>query len=106
MVWLASDIMRADGEQVCQIFHLIGVRPKWKQNGQIDGFEIIPLDELKRPRIDVHIRVSGILRDCFPAMISYVDEAISRVALLDEPEDKNYIKKSIFWNLQEKRERI
>ena len=95
MVWLASDIMRADGEQICQIFHLIGVRPKWKQNGQIDGFEIIPLEELKRPRIDVHIRVSGITRDCFPSAISYVDEAICEVALLDEPEDKNFIRKHI-----------
>lgn len=95
MVWLASDIMRADGEQIGQILHLLGARPRWKANGQVDGFEIIPSAELGRPRIDVHIRVSGITRDCFPDAIRYLDEVVQAVALLDEPGDDNFVRRHI-----------
>ncbi|MFH2058003.1 MAG: cobaltochelatase subunit CobN [Pseudomonadota bacterium] len=95
MVWFASDIMRSDGEQVGQIFHLLGVRPKWKPNGQINGFDIISLEELGRPRIDVNIRVSGITRDCFPDTVKYVDEAICAVAMLNEDHKSNFIRKHV-----------
>ncbi|GAB6146498.1 cobaltochelatase subunit CobN [Desulfocicer niacini] len=95
MVWFASDIMRSDGEQICQILHLLGVRPKWKANGQVDGFDIIPIEALGRPRIDVNIRVSGITRDCFPDAVRYVDEAVCAVALLDEEKKSNFIRKHI-----------
>ncbi len=101
MVWLASDIMRSDGEQIGQIFHLLGVRPKWKANGQIDGIEILSPQELGRPRIDVSIRVSGITRDCFPNAVKYVDEAICQVAMLDEPPDVNFVRKHILEHAQE-----
>ncbi|MBW2108679.1 MAG: cobaltochelatase subunit CobN [Deltaproteobacteria bacterium] len=95
MVWLASDIMRADGEQIGQILHIIGARPKWKANGQVDGFEIIPLEELGRPRVDVNIRVSGITRDCFPDSVKYLDEVIQAVARLDEPPERNFVRKHL-----------
>lgn len=95
MVWMASDIMRADGEQISQILHLLGARPKWKANGQVDGFHIIPLQELGRPRIDVNIRVSGITRDCFPDTVKYVDDVVQAVALLNETSEHNYIHKHI-----------
>ena len=91
--WMASDIMWADGEGMAQIMHLIGVRPVWFGNGRIKGFEVIPLKELGRPRIDVTIRVSGIIRDNFPNCIELIDEAIQKVASLDEPLEKNFIKK-------------
>lgn len=95
MVWLASDIMRADGEQIGQILHLLGSRPRWKANGQVDGFEIIPAAELGRPRIDVNIRVSGITRDCFPDSVKYVDRVAQAVALLEEPAEDNFIRRHI-----------
>ena len=95
MVWLASDIMRADGEQICQILHLLGVRPTWKANGQVAGFEVIPARELARPRIDVNIRVSGITRDCFPEALTYVDRAVQAVATLEEGPEENFIRRHI-----------
>ncbi|RLB14382.1 MAG: cobalt chelatase, partial [Deltaproteobacteria bacterium] len=91
--WMASDIMWADGEGMAQIMHLIGVRPVWFGNGRIKSFEIVPLEELGRPRIDVTIRVSGIIRDNFPNCIELIDEAIQKIATLDEPPEKNFIKK-------------
>ncbi|NLD94147.1 MAG: cobaltochelatase subunit CobN [Fibrobacter sp.] len=91
--WMANDIMWADGEGMAQIMYLLGVRPLWQPNGRIQGFEIIPLDELGRERIDVTIRISGIIRDNFSNCVELIDEAVLAVASLPEPIDKNFIRK-------------
>ncbi len=91
--WLWSvDAYKADGEQIAQILYLLGVRPVWV-NGVVKGLEIIPLEELKRPRIDVVVRISGIVRDTLPNYIYMVDEAVAKVANLDEPLEMNYVRK-------------
>ncbi|MFB3764487.1 MAG: cobaltochelatase subunit CobN [Methanotrichaceae archaeon] len=92
MFWMANDIMWADGEQLAQMMYLIGAEPQWK-GGKVRGFRIIPLEEMRRPRIDITVRVSGITRDCFLNCIEYLDEAVKAVSSLDEPEDLNYLRK-------------
>jgi cobaltochelatase CobN len=91
--WMCSDIMWSDGEGMAQIMSLLGVEPVWQPNGRLKGFEVIPPENLGRPRIDVTIRVSGITRDNFPNCIDVIDEAIQAVASLDEPEDMNFPRK-------------
>jgi len=91
--WMASDIMWADGEGMAQIMHLVGVRPVWQPNGRIKGFEVVPLEELRRPRIDVTIRVSGITRDNFPNCVELIDEVIQAVASLNESDEMNLVRK-------------
>lgn len=91
--WMCNDIMWSDGEGMAQIMHLIGVRPVWQPNGRVRSFEVVPLNELGRPRIDVTIRVSGITRDNFPNCVELIDEAIQTVASLDEPEEVNFVRK-------------
>lgn len=102
MYWMASDIMWADGEQLAQIMHLIGVEPVWR-DGKVKGYLIIPLEELGRPRIDVTVRVSGITRDCFFHCIELLDEAIREVSLRDEPVEKNYLRKHVVAALEKMR---
>ena len=53
------------------------------------GFEIMPLDLLDRPRVDVTLRVSGFFRDAFPGLIDLFDSAVRAVAALDEGADDN-----------------
>lgn len=91
--WMCNDIMWADGEGMSQMMYLLGVRPVWLSNGRVKGFEIIPLTELNRPRIDLTIRVSGITRDNFPNCMELIDEAVQAVASLNEPADMNYVRK-------------
>jgi len=93
MFWMCNDIMWADGEGMSQIFFLLGVRPVWLSDGRVKGIEVIPLKELGRPRIDLTIRVSGIMRDNFPGCITLVDEAIHTVASMEEPEEMNFVRK-------------
>ena len=93
MFWTSSDLVNEGGEMMCQILYLIGARPVWAKGGEIEDFEIIPLEELGRPRIDVAIRTSGILMSTFPGCLDLVDSAIVRVCSLDEPEEMNFVRK-------------
>jgi len=99
--WMASDIMWSDGEGMAQIMNLLGVEPIWQGNGRVNGFKVIQLEDLGRPRIDVTIRVSGITRDNFPNCIEYIDEAIQAVASLDEPVEQNYPRKHSLKRVEE-----
>ena len=92
-VLFSSDILRADGEEVSQILYTMGARPVWSGNGTVRSVEVIPLDELKRPRIDCTVRVGGIVRDACPNIMELIDEAAQKIAALDEPIEMNYVKK-------------
>ncbi len=98
--WMCTDIMWSDGEAMGKILSLLGVRPVWTPDGRVKGFEVIPLKELGRPRIDVTIRVSGITRDNFPNCIDLVDEAIQKVASLEEPFEMNFVRKHTLERLE------
>jgi len=100
LYWQCGDIMWAGGEVLSQMLYLLGVRPLWRGNGQISGLEVIPLEELGRPRVDITVRVSGITRDNFPHCIELLDEAIMKVASLDEPLEWNYVRKHTFERLK------
>ena len=95
MVLWAIDTYRADGEQIAQILYLMGARPVWTESGIVKGTEPIPLKDLKRPRIDVTIRTSGIFRDNLPHLISLLDGAVLQIAGLNEREEYNFIKKHV-----------
>ena len=91
-VW-GTSAMRTSGDDVAEVFALLGVRPTWdEQSRRVNGLEPIPLDELARPRIDVTIRISGFFRDAFPHVVAMLDDAVRMVANLDEPEEQNYVK--------------
>jgi cobaltochelatase CobN len=87
--------VRTRGETIAQVLALMGVSPTWTDAGRVDGVEPIALDELGRPRIDVTTRVSGLFRDAFPAAAGVIHDAVDCVADLDEPHERNYVKKHV-----------
>jgi cobaltochelatase CobN len=92
MVIWATDTMKTNGDDVAYILWLMGLRPVWsKHNGQVNGLEVIPLEELGRPRIDVTIRITGLFRDAFPNLVDMFNDAVDMIAELDESEDDNYL---------------
>ena len=92
-VW-GTSTMRTGGDDIAQAFALLGVRPIWSGiNRRVSDFEIISLLELKRPRVDVLLRISGFFRDAFPDVISLFNAAIEKIAMLDEEDVMNPIKK-------------
>ena len=82
--------MRTGGDDMAQALALMGVRPVWQAGSQrVERFEVLPLEQLGRPRVDVTLRVSGFFRDAFSNLIRLFDDAVQAVVDLDEPEDMN-----------------
>ena len=101
-VW-GTSAMRTHGDDISQILALIGVRPTWQEESRrVSGLEVIPLEELGRPRIDVTVRISGFFRDAFQNLIVMMDDAFHRVAALDEPEGQNFVMKHYAAEVAEK----
>lgn len=95
VVW-GTAAMRTGGDDVAEVLALLGVRPKWQQaNNRIDGLEVIPLDELDRPRVDVTVRVSGFFRDAFRNVLSLIHQAVEMVAERDEPLNLNPVRRHV-----------
>lgn len=91
-VW-GTATMRTGGDDLAQAFALMGVRPKWQnESRRVTDFEIISLIELRRPRVDVTLRISGFFRDAFPDMISLFNAVVARLVQLDEPPEDNPIR--------------
>lgn len=96
IVVYGGSTMRSRGDDVAQIFYLLGVKPLWhRTNASVMGLEIIPLKTLGRPRIDVLPRISGFFRDAFPILVERIDQAVRMVAALDEPLDSNMIRRHV-----------
>ncbi|WP_437880594.1 cobaltochelatase subunit CobN [Pseudomonas sp. LRF_L74] len=88
-VW-GTATMRTGGDDIAQAMALLGVRPVWQAGSQrVERFEVLQLEQLGRPRVDVTLRVSGFFRDAFANLIRLFDDAVQAVIDLDEPEDMN-----------------
>nr|WP_319389544.1 cobaltochelatase subunit CobN [uncultured Cohaesibacter sp.] len=87
--WGTSN-MRTGGDDIAQALALLGARPVWEAaSGRVTGVEILRLEELRRPRVDVTLRISGFFRDAFPHQIELFDSAVRQVSELDEDEEAN-----------------
>ncbi|WP_321393086.1 cobaltochelatase subunit CobN [Emcibacter sp.] len=78
------EAMRHYGVLESQALYAMGVRPVWSDSGIVTGTEIIPMRELKRPRVDVVLSATGLYRDAFPNVVLRLAEAVKQVAELRE----------------------
>ena len=58
--WSADDVLL-----LAQVMIMVGVKPVADALGRVNKLEVIPLEELKRPRVDVVVNCSGVFRDLF-----------------------------------------
>jgi cobaltochelatase CobN len=97
--------MRTGGDDLAQALALLGVRPVWSGQRVVDT-EILPAHVLRRPRVDVVLRISGFFRDAFPELIRLFDAAVTAVAALDEPEHENPLRARVLREEAALRERF
>jgi len=88
-----TDNIKTYGESLAQVLALVGARPLPDNLGRVNRVELIPLEELGRPRIDVVCNCSGVFRDLFINQMNLLDRAIKMAAEADEPSDMNYVRK-------------
>ena len=92
LVLWGSDNIKSDGAPIAQALALMGAKPRFDSFGRLCGADLIPLEELERPRIDVLMTLSGIFRDLLPLQTRLLAEAALKAALAEEPEDRNFIR--------------
>ena len=68
------DTIKTRGESIAIVLALVGARPVKEGTGRTVNFELIPLDELGRPRIDILASLSGIFRDSFANVVDLLGE--------------------------------
>lgn len=93
MVLWGTDNLKSEGAQIAQVLALIGARPRFDDYGRLAGAELIPLEELGRPRIDVVVTLSGIFRDLLPLQTRMIAEASWLATVADEPVEMNFVRK-------------
>jgi magnesium chelatase subunit H len=93
MVLWGTDNLKSEGAPIAQALALMGAKPRFDSYGRLAGAELLPLEEVGRPRIDVVITLSGIFRDLLPMQIKLLAEAAYLAAKADESSEMNFIRK-------------
>ncbi|MEJ6393262.1 magnesium chelatase subunit H [Gymnodinialimonas sp. 2305UL16-5] len=92
LVLWGSDNIKSDGGPISQALALMGAVPRFDGFGRLCGADLIPLNQLGRPRIDVVMTLSGIFRDLLPLQTRMLAEAAYKAATADEPRDQNFVR--------------
>jgi magnesium chelatase subunit H len=58
------DAIKTRGESVAIVLALVGARPVKEGTGRVVRFDLVPIEELGRPRVDVLASLSGVSCDC------------------------------------------
>lgn len=87
------ECIRNEGTMEAQALNLLGVRPIYNSSDQVVDLELIPKEELKRPRVDVVFTPSGLYRDIFPELMALLDKAVSLARTAQE--EDNFVRQHI-----------
>jgi magnesium chelatase subunit H len=88
----ALDTIKSEGESLGAVLACVGARPVRDEQNKIWSYELIPLAELGRPRVDVLLDISPIFRDTFQMTLDLLDACLRRAAAADEPLEMNPIR--------------
>ena len=100
VLW-GTDNIKTYGESLAQILWMVGVKPVPDALGRVNKLELLSLEELGRPRIDVVVNCSGVFRDLFINQMNLLDQAVKMAAEADEPLDMNYVRKHALTQAEE-----
>lgn len=92
VLW-GTDNIKTYGESLAQILWFIGVRPVPDSLGRVNKLELISLEELGRPRVDVVVNCSGVFRDLFINQMALIDQGVKMAAEAEEPLAMNFVRK-------------
>ena len=100
VLW-GTDNIKTYGESLAQMLWFVGAKPVPDTMGRVNKLELLPLEELGRPRVDVVVNCSGVFRDLFINQMNLLDRAIKMAAEADEPLEMNFVRKHALQQAEE-----
>ncbi len=94
VLW-GSEMLESDGVGIAQALDLLGARVSKDRFGRAERAELIPLEELGRPRIDILANTSTVFKNTFPGAIRLIHEAALLAAEADEPPESNFVRRHV-----------
>ncbi len=92
VLW-GSEMLESEGVGIAQALDLMGVRVAKDRFNRAERVELISLDELGRPRIDILANSSVVFKNTFPGAIRLLHDAAVLASEADEPYEWNYVRK-------------
>ena len=92
VLW-GSEVLESEGVGIAQALDLMGARVAKDRFNRAERVELISLDELGRPRIDILANTSTVFKNTFPGAIRLIHDAAQLASTADEPHEWNYVKK-------------
>jgi magnesium chelatase subunit H len=92
VLW-GTDNLKTEGGPIAQALWLMGAEPRHDSYGRLAGAQLVPLERLGRPRVDVMVTLSGIFRDLLPLQTKLLAEAAFLAASADEPVTQNFVRR-------------
>lgn len=87
----AGEFITSGGATIAQALRMLGVEPVRDDQGRVMDLKLTPSAELGRPRINIHVQVSGQLRDIASSRLKMITEAVKLAAAAEDDKYPNYV---------------
>lgn len=87
----AGEFISTGGATLAQAFGMLGVEPVRDSQGRVIDLKLIPSHQLRRPRIDVLVQVSGQLRDIAASRLKLLTDAVRLASESTDDEYPNFV---------------
>jgi cobaltochelatase CobN len=79
-----GEFIQTDGAMLAEALYLMGVEPVRNETNKVVDVRLIPIERLKRPRIDVVVQTAGQFRDLAASRITLINKAVQLAAQADD----------------------
>lgn len=100
MVMWGLETSRSQGATIGQIMTYLGIRMVDTAGSFERRFEIIPVEELGRPRIDITVSICGFFRDMFSSVVTGLNKVFMNLWSRNETDEESYFAKNTRDNYQ------
>ncbi|MCQ2085262.1 MAG: cobaltochelatase subunit CobN [archaeon] len=100
LVMWGLETSRSQGATIGQIMTYLGIRMVDTSGSFEERFEIIPIEELGRPRIDVTVSICGFFRDMFSGIVTGLNRVFRRLWETGETDEQSMFAKHTRENLE------
>lgn len=90
----SSEFIESEGATIAQVLYMLGVEPVRDAFGRVSDLQLIPSEQLGRPRIDVVVQTSGQFRDIAASRLALISRAVEMAAKANDGKTTNYVNES------------